>query len=536
MSLNVGPESPMKPRVPREHEEVVCVPPLSRVDPLLRANLTAAQSREYDVGGRSISRLAGDARRAMVALAREYTGGYRDIDARRADAFKQPIIATGHQPELFRPGVWLKNFVLGQTAARLGATAVNLIVDNDLCRNASIRVPGGTPRAPTTQSIPFDKSCDSTPFERRAIEDHECLRAFPRLAEAAMSGLVEPELLQAYWPRVVKASRRCSNLGLCLAQARHQQEAAWGLRTLELPLSTICDSEPFLWFAACLMARLREFHTVYNDALREFRRANRIRGRTRPVPDLADAGDAFELPFWLLPAGRTARVRLFVETKPGGLVISDGGEYRRTLNANSDSAVESIVAQLIDLGKQGVAIRPRALTTTMFVRLFLCDLFIHGIGGANYDRLTDELIRRLFAIEPPRFVTVSGTYLLELPREPVSAADLTRAIVQLRELEYHPERFIDPMNAGTEAGQLVAAKQRWIGEWPTVLDRKAAHDEVCRINAALRPIVANERRRCAAELHRLRTADRHQRILASREYAFCLHRAKPLREWLTGIG
>ena len=52
----------------------------------------------------------------------------------------------------------------------------------------------------------------------------------------------------------------------------------------------------------------------------------------------------------------------------------------------------------------------------MYARLFLADLFIHGIGGAKYDELTDELMRRFFKIEPPEFLTLTGTLLLPFPR------------------------------------------------------------------------------------------------------------------------
>jgi len=535
MSLNVGRKKPMKLRAPGEHKDILCVPALSNAQQLLQANLAAAQSREHDFAGRSFAQLANDARRAFVTLACKYTRNYRDVETERGAAPEQPIIASGHQPELFHPGVWLKNFALGATAKRLNATAVNLIVDNDLCREAAIRVPGGTPQMPTIQPIPFDLPADPASFERRTIQNRESLESFPTRVMDEMSGLVEPDLLNEYWPRVVEASKNCPNLGLCLAQARHQQEATWGLQTLELPLSSVCDTEPFLWFAACLMTRLPELHSTYNDAVHAFRLSFRIRSRTRPVPDLVRTGNSLESPFWLLPAEQTRRQPLFVEAKKGKLVLSAGRESRFSLDFRSDGDVESIVTQLFDLREQGIAIRPRALATTMFIRLFLCDLFIHGVGGANYDRLTDELIRRLLGFEPPQLITVSGTYRLDVPYESVSAADLSQAAVRLRELEYHPERFIGAIDANTEAGQLIAAKQRWIQQWPTVKDRKAAHNDVCRINAALQPFLANERRRCELELHRLQTGYRHQQVLASREYAFCLHRAEPLRDWLTGV-
>ena len=40
------------------------------------------------------------------------------------------------------------------------------------------------------------------------------------------------------------------------------------------------------------------------------------------------------------------------------------------------------------LQTRGIKLRSRALTTTMFVRLFLADAFLHGIGGAKYDEVT----------------------------------------------------------------------------------------------------------------------------------------------------
>ena len=48
----------------------------------------------------------------------------------------------------------------------------------------------------------------------------------------------------------------------------------------------------------------------------------------------------------------------------------------------------------------GNKIRPRAITTTMFSRLFFSDVFIHGIGGAKYDTITDEIIKRILRYRP----------------------------------------------------------------------------------------------------------------------------------------
>ena len=58
----------------------------------------------------------------------------------------------------------------------------------------------------------------------------------------------------------------------------------------------------------------------------------------------------------------------------------------------------------------------RGPMTTMYLRFYLSDLFIHGIGGAKYDELTDEIIRRFFGIEPPRYLTATATIRLPIDR------------------------------------------------------------------------------------------------------------------------
>src|SRR4029077_11022235 len=54
------------------------------------------------------------------------------------------FFVAGHQPDLFHPGVWIKNFALNGLAKSYGATPLNLIVDSDAAKATSIRVPALT--------------------------------------------------------------------------------------------------------------------------------------------------------------------------------------------------------------------------------------------------------------------------------------------------------------------------------------------------------------------------------------------------------
>src|SRR3970282_1495276 len=54
-------------------------------------------------------------------------------------------------------------------------------------------------------------------------------------------------------------------------------------------------------------------------------------------------------------------------------------------------------------------LRPRALTLTAFLRLLVVDLFIHGVSGGRYDRVTDAVTAEVFGVAPPIYAVPSAT-------------------------------------------------------------------------------------------------------------------------------
>src|SRR5262249_37449043 len=155
--------------------------------------------------------------------------------------------------------------------------------------------------------------------------------------------------------------------------------------------------EPFAWYACHLLAELPRFHAIYNDCVRAYRRENGIRSRNHPVPDLAAEHGWLELPFWGWRTGEHRRGRLFGRRDGGGVELRVGREVLK-------QTTHDLVASWLALEQRGIKVRPRALTNTLFARLFLADLFVHGLGGGKYDELTDAIIRRFHGIEPPAFL------------------------------------------------------------------------------------------------------------------------------------
>jgi hypothetical protein len=58
---------------------------------------------------------------------------------------------------------------------------------------------------------------------------------------------------------------------------------------------------------------------------------------------------------------------------------------------------------------------PRALTLTFFIRVAVCDFFLHGVGGAGYEPGVDLLFREVVKLEPPPWGWLTGTFFLSEP-------------------------------------------------------------------------------------------------------------------------
>ncbi|MEM6329342.1 MAG: hypothetical protein AAF790_03725, partial [Planctomycetota bacterium] len=335
----------------------------------------AANRRSSDAGQPSRLGLSRDAVRAaraeLLRLAYDYTRQFCDVPRPGPAAADGPIILSGHQPDLFHPGVWFKNFALDRLAKASGGVGVHLLIDSDLCRTPSILCPTGDPASPRVVSVPYDRAGPVVPWEQRGVADPEVLGAFGRRVAATLDGLIDRPLAAAMQQDLNEAAAATGNLGQALSRARRRVESRWGVTTLELPLSAVCDS-PAMGLFRLAATQDTAFADAYNRALADYRVAHKLRSAAQPMPDLACGEDWCERPFWLWTADNPRRRPLFVHGagpaagSDSGCLLSDheGGEWR--LASTGDRPA-------------GLKVRTRALMTTLFARLCLGDLFLHGI-------------------------------------------------------------------------------------------------------------------------------------------------------------
>ncbi len=305
--------TPRRPIAPASDGGLLMEPAPSAANAQIVENAARLSTWDYDFQGRRAHVLRDKARAEVVSLARDFLAGHGlDPPSDRPDANRpsaMPLVVTGHQPELFHPGVWVKNFVTAAAANAHGGIGLNLIVDNDIPKSSAIAVPRAVGDRLEIERVEFDRWESETPYEDWQATNEDDLATFAERVRLVMDGLVADPILDEFWPHVRRRSGDVGTIGLRFALARRELESSWGVHNLEVPLSSVCQSDSFLWFASHILAQLSRYRQVHNDALTEYRALHGIRSRNHPVAALTVHDDWVEAPFWVWRAQTPRRAR-----------------------------------------------------------------------------------------------------------------------------------------------------------------------------------------------------------------------------------
>ncbi len=510
---------------PVENGAFLAHPPLAEVNHRLQLNRSLFSDSGISLCGTPLADFRRTAVAETIAAARTYLHAAGE---RVPDISAGSLLVAGHQPDLFHPGVWLKNFALNALAGRNGAMPLNLVIDNDTAKASAVHVPvlgsSGNPKAVHLATLPYDHFPGEVPFEERAVHDEDLFAGFPQTLHDRTSNWQFQPILADYWADVLRQRDRTSLLGERFAAARRGWERRWGCHNLEIPISRLCATESFARFAIATLDQLPAFHATYNESVQDYRRRHDIRSPNHPVPDLLRDGEWLEAPFWAWRTGGQRRSRLFMRPVAGGWQLRVGGQPW------PDLPRAAAINRWQRLEAEGFKIRTRALTTTLFARLCLADLFIHGIGGGKYDELTDSIIAKHFRIRPPEFLILTGTLRLPFSGYPVTTDDERVAWRLVRDIHWNPQRHLP---AHVEDWQdMVEARQR-VTEQPDSTWRKERFKELRRLTDRIRTRVANIEAEAHRAAERISAETAANAILQRRDYAFCLYPQSSLQPFLT---
>ncbi len=504
--------------VPEGHGEVVSHPPLDQWADRARENAAAVRSWDFCVAGRPV----GDVRRACRAeslrLACDYTSslGLAPTAPTEDDA---PVIVTGHQPELFHPGIWAKYFMVQRVCEEVDGHGIGLVVDSEVFGSVSAAVPcdaGQVGRCVIRLAGGDGETC----YGRAPAPDPRAVEAFCEAAAAAIGPLNAPALernLDGFCEALRIASAVGGDVARLVTGARRRYEGAL-TDYRDLSVLQLAETASYRAFVADIIGASRRFAECYNGELASYRAARSVRSDAQPFPDLGVTADATELPFWLIGKEGT-RARPFVREEPGGMSLS-AGEVTERIPADPAALVEQLAGARVVLA-------PRALTLTLFARTFLADLFVHGVGGSRYDEVTEGVARAFWGIDLPPFAAVSLTMQPPLDALPVSAEDVAELDRTLKRLEHNPDEFLDDVefaDAGQEAiaRGLAATKSDLVGEIQREgADRKELGMRIRDINAKLAEVVEPVAAEVESERRHLVSQLETSAVLTDRRYPLC---------------
>ena len=327
----------------------------------------------------------------------------------------------------------------------------------------------------------------------------------------------------------------CTDMVGLLTAARRALEEDFCIDNLEVPVSWMCNTDGFYHFFLHIVCEADRFAKIYNEKLAEYRVIHKIRSKANPLPDIKITGDLVELPFWIWKAGGQ-RGKCYMMKEGESIKITDGVDVLVTLEKSKETA--NNISRLRALKEGHIKIRPRVITTTMFSRLFFSDVFIHGIGGAKYDTITDEIIKEFFGVDPPAFITISTTLFLPLDTFNLDAGTLQVLQHELEDMSYNSERYASRETQGDrEFINRVKEKKRLL-EMMAVCskeEKRRYFNQIKELNKLNLTKIDAELQKKRKEIDIIGEKLAYNEVVRFREYPICIYPMKVLRDYFLHV-
>lgn len=313
----------------------------------------------------------------------------------------RPVIMTGHQVGFWHPGILAKYIAADRVAKATGGTAAAVVVDHDVVdplrlEAVRLRADGGVERAVVSLRARGGKA------------------TLPRLEPSIGSD----ELERWRGERGLIETDRVAIEAIASALAQHAESESLGAQVASANANLLKEWASVEQFTAQRLVRSDGWKAFFERAVEEADAcvgAYNLAVERHPeagMPRLFAMAREYrwELPFWLL----------------------DRDHGRRSL-------YEEMVEQD---GFDPDLLATKALSLTASVRRGLCDLFIHGTGGAIYDRATDVWMREWLGEELAPSVSITADVHREIPIEAMRDAtedDLAQALWLVHSAMHNPE-------------------------------------------------------------------------------------------------
>jgi hypothetical protein len=334
-------------------------------------------------------------------------------------AADRPIIATGHQTLLWHPGILAKYLAMDAAAAACGFATATLVVDQHIGAfaefEAPIRLGGGRDGALTVRRIELGTARKDVPMALHPPLSPNDPPDFPFASESVAGGV--QRIIAA-----VRAHRDQPNAALQMAHTLADLMQRWVAPAPNVTATNLVNTTLGRALLEHMADDPHRCVEAYNRAVAAVPEAG--------IGPLLVRDEYVELPLW--------RIR---------------PDARRMRAYDNDAQAA------LDDPLHGPPLLPRALFMTALVRLGMCDLFIHGTGGARYDRAMELWVRDWLGVEVAPIAVATATLRLPLMNE-MNEIDLESARHEARRAWHDPDATRNPRPGHAKRAMLAEIDRR----------------------------------------------------------------------------
>jgi hypothetical protein len=414
----------------------------------------------------------------------------------QTDFTTKPIIANGHQPEFQHPGILFKDLLIHKIAGLTNGLPLHVVVDTDHFEMSYFypeRLETGFAHLKTLHL----KDADNRVYSQTTLSDadrKELLSIIQSQQEEAKY-FISPKIQKEFTAilnRKLELVKSCEYLFEINETIREEFYQSKGIHLYRVNVSELVKLNSFKVLVEKIREHLDNFMQVYNQSLTDYRKEHKIKNHAQPIPNLVSG----EMPFWIL----------------------DPVTKKRNVMRVEDSL-------------DNVCILPKAVTLTMFLRLFMTDFFIHGKGGGRYEEVSEHIIKEFFKIEAAPYEVASATMNLNKTEWfPVPDVDEKELELKLRDAVYSPEKFLDHSHL------LAIQKKELQSKFKNPdSDKKALHKEISDLNEEMGKLIDPEKQKLEALKSQLPVIQHTSQVFQSRTLPFYYYDMDELIAYVAGM-
>jgi len=383
-----------------------------------------------------------ETRGELLRIAHDYTLKVLGISSKSDTS--EAIIATGHQALWHHCGIWAKNLTTCEFAKAVGGGSLHLVLDHDIC-DTSMMLPKQNPDGSWCfQRIRIGPERRAVPLEFRHLPEGKRIRAFLD----AVTKSHPQQFCNRLWSEsaILQTGEisRFGNVAELITYLQSILNIGLGFEdVLYLPISRLSESDAFTDFVVSIVQQAERFAASYNAGITRFINdaKNKTGGTVRRLALDKQAGLA-ELPFWLIWPGSKRTSLLVTSGEAGKIGIGTSSAQLGYLDSVSADGKKEQLKNLLQ--QAGCFLRPKAVSLTLFVRLFLADWFVHGIGASQYEPVTDYIIENYYPdLSGLSYGIATCTMKLPLPDNVAFPDDnVSQLKHNLRDIKHNPEKYI----------------------------------------------------------------------------------------------